>query len=118
MSPVSIDRSFSRTRCTTESVFLNTTVWPATSAGFGENDWAPRSPTMLIVTGPAGVGDEGVDPPPPQPAAPANARTSTPVAMTRIDVPLSAELGATRMPAQLRQFRALERSGASNARKP
>jgi hypothetical protein len=78
ISPVSTERSFSRTRWTTLSLLRKTTIRPAADAGFGENDWAPRSPTIVIVTVPDDDedGDDGVpDPPPPHPHAPARATT-------------------------------------------
>jgi hypothetical protein len=57
MSPVSTVPSFRRTRCTTESVFLNTTIAPPADAGFGENEFEPFSPVIVIVIA---VGDGGV----------------------------------------------------------
>ena len=70
MSPVSIEPSFSRTRCTSVSAFLNTTSWPPAVAGFGENDCAPfRLVTVIVITLGAGelgaVGLEEVPPPEP-----------------------------------------------------
>jgi hypothetical protein len=56
MLPVSIDASFSTTRCTMLSMFLNTTSCPPTVAGFGSNDCAPFWRTMVIVTA-FGLGD-------------------------------------------------------------
>jgi len=47
--PVSIEPSLSTTRCVTESLFLNTTVWPASAAGFGENACVPFELLMVMV---------------------------------------------------------------------
>src|SRR5258708_6079827 len=67
MSGVWIEPSSITTRCTTMSLFLKTTSWPAaTVAGFGLNASFPPWPVIVIVTFAAGVdGDVGVPPPPP-----------------------------------------------------
>jgi hypothetical protein len=52
MSPVSIEPSFSATRCVTLSLFLKTTDWPPKFAGFGSNDRVPFCPMIVIVAAP------------------------------------------------------------------
>jgi len=55
-SPVSSDPLFKTTRCVMPSTLCQTTIWPAGNvAGFGENDCAPLSRTMSIVTMPFDV---------------------------------------------------------------
>src|SRR5687768_15811439 len=62
MSPVSTLPSFRMTRCTTVSLFLKTTCWPAKVAGFGLNAWVPFWLAMTMVGVPVDDGaDDGVD---------------------------------------------------------
>jgi hypothetical protein len=78
ISPVSTEPSFKTTRCMTESLFLNTTVWPPSAAGLGENAWAPFCPTIEMVAAEGPEGAAGEDDPPPQlvTASAAQARAS------------------------------------------
>jgi hypothetical protein len=86
MSPVSSEPSFSRTRCTALSAFLNATIWPPTLAGFGENDREPLFAVMVMSAGPPVVADGLVgldDPPPPQLQEPATIASTDVAAKSR-----------------------------------
>ncbi len=84
---MSSEPSFSLTRCTTVSAFLNVTIIPPNAAGFGVNE---RAPLLLVIEMDAGpvappadgpVGLPELDPPP-QPDA--LARTSVAAAAVSI----------------------------------
>src|SRR5512136_1991830 len=62
MLPVLNDPPSAATLCVMLSAFRHATVGPAvTLAGFGEKDWLPFMPVIVIVT------SAGVPPPPPPP---------------------------------------------------
>src|SRR5262245_59669515 len=91
MTPQSTVRSFRRTRCATESLLRKMTIRPAAIAGFGENDVLPRSPTMVIVTGPRPVFDEpeGAVELPPHPTNVTTAEATTSARMGVLNMTLS-----------------------------
>src|SRR5687768_406198 len=83
MVPVSCELSFSTIRWATLSLLRQTIELSCpTAPGLGENDCAPRSPTMLIVDGPpvdmvGTVGPPGLPLDPDPPPQPEHARTRT-----------------------------------------
>src|SRR3954451_23569849 len=63
--------------CTVLSLFFQATVCPTRIvAGFGANDWLPRSPTLEIVTSAGTVGPDGLELP--QAAAPSASTPAIP----------------------------------------
>jgi hypothetical protein len=116
-SPVSSEPSFNRTRCTTASAFLNTTICPPTDAGFGENDWAPFWLRIVMVIAPDVFVDEGAGPPPELPPQDERTRaadnTGRPASnWRRIDTPSPRALeGSKSDTAEIRPIVCSERRG-------
>jgi hypothetical protein len=117
-SPVSAEPSVNRTLWTTTSLFFQMTIRPAgTAAGLGENDCAPFTPVMLIVTGVVSAGASGAAGAPPQAAA--SVAASTAAGIRRICAPF--DLGCLQLDehvphrtiaAELRLFPAGRRRGS------